>query len=39
MVLDPVKREAGVNPARTRRCNVGVLFQRLAVIGFAEKTK
>ena len=24
--LDLVKREAGASPARTRRCNVGVLF-------------
>ena len=24
-----VKREAGVSPARTRRCNEGVLFQRV----------
>lgn len=24
-----VKREAGVSPARTRRCNVGVLFQNV----------
>lgn len=24
--LDPVKRESGVNPERTRRCDKGVLF-------------
>ena len=27
--LDLMKREAGVSPARTRRCNVGVLFQNV----------
>ena len=31
------KREAGVSPARTRRCNVGVPFQY--VTGVAGKTK
>ena len=32
-----VKREAGVSPARTRRCNVGVLFQN--VTGNTGKTE
>ena len=26
---DPVKREAGANPARTRRCMRGVLLRRM----------
>ena len=32
-----MKREAGVSPARTRRCNVGVLFHY--VTGYAGKTE
>ena len=37
-----MKREAGVSPARTRRCNVGVLFQNVTgstgILGRRSKT-
>lgn len=37
--LGMVKREAGGSPARTRRCNVGVLFQYVTGISWEDETK
>ena len=37
--LGPVKREAGVSPARTRRCKVRVLFQYVTGKSWEDETK
>ena len=37
--LGMVKREAGASPARTRRCNVGVLLQYVTGVSWEDEAK
>jgi len=38
-ILGMVKREAGVSPARTRRCNVGVLLHNVTGVSWEDEAR